>query len=402
MNALPETRAAAPRNFKEQTLPGWCYNNAEFHELERQELLLGTWILACHVNEVKAAGGYHAIEAFGERAVVIRDTDGSLRAFYNVCRHRAHALVTGETGSCKAALRCPYHGWTYGFDGRLKAVPSEKSFPEMERGEYGLKPIELEVYLGFVFVRFRGGGAGVAERFAPYHQEMQAYRTEEMESLGTAWHSEIPVNWKNLIDNQLEGYHVPVGHPGLYRLFGSNYFAEAKPSMVTRQIGLIAERPSSNWSERMYQSVLPPIPHLTPERQRAWTYYNLLPSLAFDFYPECIGTFEVLPLGPTKTLLRGRIYALPNMTRELKAARWLNRRINTDVQTEDEVLVASVQSGLASGSYSFGLLSEKEVGLRHLHDLVRQALPVTTLDQAPAAGSIAAVNAQLRAKRSAA
>ena len=291
MNAVPENGAA--RNFQAQTLPGWCYNNAEFHELERQELMLGTWILACHQNEVKAAGDYYAVEAFGERAVVIRDADGTLRAFYNVCRHRAHALVTGQQGSCKGAVRCPYHGWTYAFDGRLKAVPAEKTFPEMERDEYGLRQIELEVYLGFVFIRFRGGGAGVAERFVPYHDEMKAYRTEEMVCLGTAWHSDIPVNWKNLIDNQLEGYHVPVGHPGLYRLFGSNYFAEAKPSMVTRQIGLITDRPSTNWSERMYQRLLPRMEHLSAERQRAWCYYNLLPSVAFDFYPEFIGTFEV-------------------------------------------------------------------------------------------------------------
>lgn len=387
------------RNFQAQTLPGWCYNNAEYHELERQELMLGNWILACHQNEVKAPGDYHAVEAFGERALVIRDKEGSLRAFYNVCRHRAHALVTGEKGTCKGALRCPYHGWTYGFDGQLKAVPAEKSFPGLERSEFGLQQIDLEVYLGFVFIRFRAGGAGVAERFAPYHDEMKAYRTEEMECLGTGWHCDIPVNWKNLIDNYLEGYHVPVGHPGLYRLFGGNYVAEAKPTMVTRQIGSIVDRPSANWSERMYQSILPRIDHLPADRQRAWCYYNLLPSLAFDFYPETVGTFEVLPLGPARTILRGRIYALPGMTREMKAARWLNRRINTDVQAEDEDLVASVQQGLASGGYTFGLLSEKEVGLRQLHDLVRQVLPVTELDHPPAPGSIAAANAEMCAGR---
>jgi phenylpropionate dioxygenase-like ring-hydroxylating dioxygenase large terminal subunit len=258
-----------------------------------------------------------------------------------------------------------------------------------------LKPLEVEEVLGFVFVRFKPGGAPVAERFAPYRAEMAAYRTAEMVSRGTGWHCELAVDWKNLMDNYLEGYHVPTGHPGLQRLFGNSYTAEAQPSDVSRQVGIIRDKLSENWSERMYQRVAPRPEHLPAERRRAWCYYTLLPNLALDFYPEQVTSFEAMPTGPGKVRLRARRWTLPDQNRRTRAAQYLNFRINSQVQREDETLVASVQQGLTSRGYSCGVFSEKETALRQLHEMVRQALPVARLPQPPASGSMAAVNAKL-------
>jgi phenylpropionate dioxygenase-like ring-hydroxylating dioxygenase large terminal subunit len=382
------------RNSRDETLPGWCYDNAEFHALEREHLLLSSWVLAGHRSDLKQPGDYLAIEAFGERGLVIRGSDGALHAFHNTCRHRAHALVTGEQGNCKGAIRCPYHGWTYDFDGSLKAVPGEKSFPALDKAEFGLNRIEVEDYLGFVFLRFRPGGAGVAKRFAPYRAEMAAYRTEAMQSFGTGWHVDIDIDWKNLMDNYLEGYHVPVGHPGLQRLFGNNYSAEVQPSGVSRQLGIIRDKPSENWSERMYQRIAPRPDWLPEERRRAWCYYTLLPNVALDFYPDMISSFEALPLGPGRVRLRARRWAHAG-DRQWTAARYLNYRINVQVQREDEELVASVQQGLRSKGYSFGVFSEKEAALRQLHEMIRQAVPAARLPEPPAPGSLARLNAEI-------
>lgn len=383
------------RNSRDETLPGWTYDNAEFFALEREHLLLSSWALAGHVSDLKAPGDFLTVEQCGERGLVVRGEDGALRGFYNTCRHRAHALVSGESGSCGHAIRCPYHGWSYNFDGTLKAIPAEKSFPEIDKAEFGLKPLEVEAFLGFVFVRFKPGGVSVAERFAPYRAEMEAYRTTEMISRGTGWYCDIAVDWKNLIDNYLEGYHVPTGHPGLQRLFGSSYTAEAQPTGVSRQVGIIRDRPSGNWSERMYQRVAPQPEHLPEARRRAWSYYTLLPNLALDFYPEQTTSFEVLPLGPGKCRLRARRWILTNQDRRYRAAQYLNFRINSEVQREDEALVASVQQGLKSRGYSFGIFSEKEAALRQLHEMVRQAVPVARLAEPPEPGTLAAVNAKL-------
>jgi phenylpropionate dioxygenase-like ring-hydroxylating dioxygenase large terminal subunit len=388
------------RNARDETLPGWTYDNAEFFALEREHLLLSSWALAGHRSDLKAPGDFLSVENCGERGLVVLGEDGKLNGFYNTCRHRAHALVSAESGSCGHAIRCPYHGWSYHFDGSLKAIPAEKTFPALDKAEFGLRPIEVEEFLGFVFVRFKPalesrGGMSVAERFAPYRAEMEAYRTAAMISAGTGWYCDIAVDWKNLIDNYLEGYHVPTGHPGLQRMFGASYTAEAQPTGVSRQVGIIRDRLSENWSERMYQRVAPRPEHLPEERRRAWCYYTLLPNMALDFYPEKVTSFEVLPLGPGQCRLRARRWILPDPDRRHRAAHYLNYRINSQVQREDEALVASVQQGLKSRGYSFGIFSEKEAALRQLHEMVRRALPVARLTEPPEPGTLAGVNAKL-------
>ncbi|HVT50291.1 MAG TPA: aromatic ring-hydroxylating dioxygenase subunit alpha [Dongiaceae bacterium] len=388
------------RNSRDETLPGWCYSNAEFFALEREHLLMSSWVLAGHRNDLKAPGDFISVEAFGERGLVVLAEDGRLNGFFNTCRHRAHALVSEERGHCGHAIRCPYHGWSYDFDGALKAIAAEKTFPAIDKAEFGLKPLEVEDFLGFIFIRFKPGGASVAERFRPYRAEMESYRTAEMHFIGTGWHCDLEVDWKNLMDNYLEGYHVPTGHPGLQRLFGPSYTAEAQPTDVSRQMGILRDKPSENWSERMYQRWVPRPAHLSPERQRAWCYYTLLPNMALDFYPDRITSFEALPLGPGKVRLRARCWGLPG-DRRLDLARYLNSRINREVQREDEVLIASVQQGLASRSYSFGIFSEKEVALRQMHEMVRRAVPVARLTEPPAPGTLASVNAQMRRDRAA-
>jgi phenylpropionate dioxygenase-like ring-hydroxylating dioxygenase large terminal subunit len=383
------------RNSRDETLPGWTYDNAEFFALERERLLLSSWALAGHRSDLKSPGDFLSVESCGERGLVVLGEDLNLRGFFNTCRHRAHALVSAESGSCDHAIRCPYHGWTYDFEGRLKAIAAEKSFPAIDKAEFGLRPLEVEEFLGFIFVRFKPGGQSVAERFAPYRAEMEAYRTAEMVSRGTGWQCEIAVDWKNLIDNYLEGYHVPTGHPGLQRIFGNSYTAEAKPTDVSRQVGIIRDRLSENWSERMYQLVAPQPAHLPEERRRAWCYYTLLPNLALDFYPEQVTSFEVMPTAAGKCRLRARRWSLPERDRRHRAARYLSYRINTQVQREDEALVASVQQGLKSRGYSSGIFSEKEAALRQLHEMVRRAVPVARLAEPPEPGTLASINAKL-------
>lgn len=393
MTALPQRQPTASENATPaETLPGWTYGNAEFYELEKRNLVLANWQVVGHVSELRNAGDYVTLDIMGERAFVMRGEDGVLRAFHNVCRHRAAAVVRGDTGNCGHAVRCFYHGWTYGLDGRLKAVPGEASFPGLDKGRFGLKPLGFEVWQGFVFVRFAGSGPSVAERFRPYERELAAYRCAEMEPLGGRWDVEIAVDWKNVMDNYLEGYHVPVGHPGLFRLFGNDYEVEVQEGNVNRAVGGLRDKESTNWSERHYQRLRPPAPHLDADLVGSWRYYTLLPNVAFDVYPEFMDFFHIVPLAPGRARLRGRLFGLPGNDRALRAARWLIRRINADTQREDEGLVESVQAGLATSAYGFGYLSEKEACLRQLHDMVRAAIPVARQPTAPAPGTVAAVN----------
>ena len=376
------------------TLPAWTYDNAEFFDLEREHIFMRTWQLVCHVSEVAEPGDYATLDLSGERVFVIRGQDGRLRAFFNVCRHRAHAVVKEQSGHCKNLIRCPYHGWTYDLAGNLKAVPHEKDFPGLDKAQYGLKPLDIEVFLGFVFTRLGGSGPRVAELMAPYRDELELYRIDEVQPIGKNWHEETGVDWKNVMDNFLEGYHIPTGHPGLYRLFGNHYEVETREGGVARAYSWMRDKPSTNWSERHYQKLLPPVEHLPEERRRAWVYYSMFPNLAFDLYPDLISYFQVLPTGPGQSVLRARAYGHPDKRREMRAARYLNMRINTQVYREDVRLTRSVQGGLASRSYSAGVLCAREACVKQFHDGIRAVLPVAGCIEPPEPGSMAGLDSQ--------
>ena len=392
-----EPEAAADDADLAVTLPAWIYDNAEFAALEREEIFLPAWHIVCHVSELPAPGSYVTLDLLGERAFVVRGKDGEIRAFHNVCRHRAHAVVEGASGRCPGVLQCPYHGWTYNLNGSLKAVAREKSFARLDRSALGLKPIELEIFQGFVFIRFREGGSGVAERFAPYAEELAHYRLADMQPVGGLWLQQTRVDWKNVWDNYLEGYHFPTGHPGLFALMGKGYEYEARPGQVARLSHSIQDKPGKTWSVRHYQKLLPECEHLPETMRKRWSYFFLHPGMAFDIYPDKMDFFQALPDGAGKSVLRGRRYALPDERREMRAARYLNLRLNTAVQDEDNRLIRSVQKGLASSSYATGLVSDGEIILRAFQDWVREAVPVARLDSPPPPGSVAARNRMLGA-----
>jgi phenylpropionate dioxygenase-like ring-hydroxylating dioxygenase large terminal subunit/AcrR family transcriptional regulator len=388
----------AKRQGPHETLPGWTYSSEEFFALESEKIFMTEWHIVCHVNQLKEAGDYQTFELLNERAFIIRGKDNVIRAFHNVCRHRAHALVSGERGNCPGAIICPYHGWGYELNGNLKGVAAPHSFAEFDRQEFGLKPLDLEIWMGFVFIRFGGAGMSVAERFAPYEAELKLYRLDEMVPVGDLTLQDTGADWKNVWDNYLEGYHFTKGHPGLAGLMDSQYDLDAKPAQrVARLSHKLKDEETPTWSGRMYQKILERPEHLPESMRESWTYFFMFPLLSFDIYPDVIGHFQVIPTGPGASKLRYQNYALPEQvdSRRGRAARWLNYRINGQVQSEDDHLVGSVQGGLKSSSYSTGILSEKEVIVHNFQNWIRQAIPLADTVAKPAAGTMAARNALL-------
>ncbi len=377
------------------TLPGWAYTSDEFHALEREKIFLKSWQIVCHQSELPETGDYVSFEFFGRRGFVLRGTDGAIRAFYNVCAHRAHAVVSGDRGRCAKHLTCMYHGWTYHLDGRNRSVSAPDTFPKFDRGEYGLKPIELEVFMGFVFVRFEGGEPSVAERMGPHVAELSHYRFEDMVPLDNLWTNELAIDWKNVIENYVEDYHFPMGHPGLSALMEADYDRESFPGGTMRLSHRMREKPLRSWSAQGYAKFLPVMENLPENMHRRWTYVGLYPGVYFDIYPEWMDYFHVLPLGAGRTLIRSRSFGFKDDRREMKAARFLCSRLNSRVQMEDEVLTESVQRGLESGAYTQGILSSKEVVLAGFQDWIRERIPVARQVERPAKGTMAERNAAL-------
>jgi carnitine monooxygenase subunit len=355
-------------------LPAWIYRDPGFFELEKRTIFRTSWQLVCHGNDIPHIGDYHCFDLLGEAVVTIRGKDGQLRSFHNVCRHRASRLLDGPKGNCGARITCPYHAWTYSLDGRLVGVTHRTSFRNLDVDQHGLAPLEQEIFMGFVFVRFEPGLPSVQEMVAPYADELAAYRMEELVPQGRVTLRPRHVNWKNVADNYSDGMHIPVAHPGLTRLFARSYAIEAQ-DWIDKMSGVLQDQPSKNWSERLYQRLLPQVAHLPAERQRLWTYFKLWPNVAFDIYPDQIDFMQFIPVSATETMIREIAYVHPDNRREMRAARYLNWRINRQVNVEDKALIERVQTGMGSSSYTVGPLSENEVCLRSFARRMRRMIP---------------------------
>ena len=376
---------AAATNEDAFSLPAWIYHDPEFFELEKQTIFRQAWQLVCHTSDVPKTGDYHSFEFMGESVIVLRGEDGQIRSFHNACRHRASRLLDDAKGHCGRRITCPYHAWTYGLDGRLIAIPQREAFKGLDFGRHGLVPIEQEIFLGFIFIRFEPGLPSVKEMAAPYAHELAAYRMEELVPQGRVTFRTRNVNWKNVADNYSDGLHITVAHPGLTRLFGRGYGIEAKP-WIDKMWGALRDVPWSNWSERLYQNLLPKVEYLSDDRQRLWTYFKLWPNVAFDIYPDQIDFMQFLPVSATETLVREIAYVHPDSRREMKATRYLNWRINRRVSVEDKALIERVQAGMGSSGYTVGPLSEGEVCLRSFGRRMRSLIPETRLHKAPPKG----------------
>ena len=373
-----ETSSARPH-----ALPAWVYNNGELNKLELQRILMPSWQIVCHVNSIPKPGDYQTFDLGSESIMVIRDRDGSVRGFHNVCRHRGARLLDAS-GNCPATITCPYHGWTYRHDGGLIGMPVRESFPGLDRAEHGLRPVRTDLAFGFVFVCLAGDPPPVAQVWGKLAEEFLPYRFEEMVPLGPISQEVWPVDWKIAMDNYLESYHVPIGHPGLFRMFSPDYDDQANVPGVARGVSWMRDNPSPRWAEGLYQRLIGGIAtHLPEDQRKCWRFYSALPNLGIDVFPDQIDFFQVLPDGPGRCIIRGGVFGLPDERREMRAVRYLSSRINTQVNNEDKHLCARVQRGLASASYKPGPLSQLEGWMLEFHNLLRDRIPEFRLASAP-------------------
>ena len=381
-----------------KSLPAWTYTSNEFFELEKNSLFLCNWQLICHTSNIPNIGDYFTLNIFHERILVIKGNDNVIRAFHNVCSHRATKLLDKNSGNCKKRISCPYHAWGYDLQGNLIKVPHQDEFKELDKSKHGLKPIEMEIFQGFIFVRLIStDGPSVANQFSPYLEEIKPYRFEELEPLGRVTMRHRLVNWKQIADNYVDALHIPVAHPGLSSMVGKSYGLEVSPNdgFIHKMWGDGSKIRKKNLSNQLYDKFLPYLDHLDASKQRYWLYYRLWPNLAFDIYPEQMDFMQFIPISPSSTMIREIAYALPDDRREVKAARYLNWRINRQVNNEDTKLISFVQEGMNTGKFKSGPLATSEVCLIDSANKIRKAIPVSRLEQMPEEKSMSEINDQL-------
>jgi len=398
MNSFVDIRHPE-RIYETEPLPAWTYLSAELLELEYERVILPSWQFVCHQNQVREAGDFATLDLMRDSIIVMRGKDGALRAFQNACRHRGSKLLDGA-GTCKHRITCPYHAWSYQLDGRLAAVPSEKTFPGLDKSQLGLKELELEVFCGLVFVRIVGGGAPIAELWGDLAKELAPYRIEEMvPAEGTQISEEWACNWKVALDNYLDNYHVPFGHPGLHRLMDNELACTINRHGISFSKSVVRERESHVWSERMYQKLAPHAFADMPEDVRATWLFGFMPvNIGFDVFPDSMDIFQILPKGATRSIIRTPLFVRPDARREARAMKYLANRINLQIGHEDKVLCERVQAGLSSHNYQPGPLSEYEMPVKDMHARLRASCPVVTQKERPMDGTLHRLNQKMLAE----
>lgn len=397
MTELPFATLPVPNTWDRRGLPAWAYHSPALFDLEREALFLTHWQLVGHANDIPAPGDWLTFDILGERAVIMRGADGVIRAFHNLCRHRGARVVDGDRGQCKGAIVCPFHGWVYNLDGSLRGAAQPTTFGEMDRAAFGLKPIELGQFHGFLFIRFHPGPQAPIDRLlAPFDADFAAYQADRALPVATpGWTTTLPVNWKSVRDVDNEGYHVAMAHPGLQELYGRTYRDFNLADGLSFSIGYFGDAPGRRWSVRNYVKTSPPRDDLPSHLRDAWTYYGIFPNMVFSFTPEAIQFYQEIPQSVGMTKLTGRLYRRAEETRAARAARYLAVRIDRETSAEDQQLSIWSNESMKSSGFDGFHLSDLEWGLRNHHDGLRALMPVLRLAEAPPEAEIRARNVDL-------
>jgi choline monooxygenase len=340
------------------TIPARWYTDPAFLDLERERVFWGTWQVLGHAGKVAAPGQYFSAEITGEPVVVARGRDGVLRAFSNVCRHRAAAIIS-EPG-CGNVLRCPYHGWTYQLDGRLLGTPEFAGAENWDRTSVRLPEYRVEEWGPFVFVNVDGAAPPLRDVLGDIPRETAeigcdvghlqfSYRRDYL----------IDCNWKVYIDNYLEGYHLPTAHPGLFRELDYAAYRVDTFRWYSSQYAPI--RAAAAGEKRQYDE--------SNAGNRA-LYYWVFPNFMLNIYPDNLSSNIILPVGHDKTLTIFEWFGYGGAPVKDSTVEF-----SDEIQQEDIRICEAVQKGLGSRTYSTGRFSpQRENGVHHFHLLLDQAL----------------------------
>jgi choline monooxygenase len=349
------------------------YLDPELIEVEQERIFERTWQLIGHVSGLPGPGSYITGFAGSQPVLVLRDEANELRAYRNVCRHRASCLLSGS-GQCKGAIRCRYHGWTYRFDGTLIGAPEALQFGKrLNKSELGLMPARVEELCGLVFVNLDPDATPLADLVGDLPARLERYRIPELESFAPSDGTQ-PANWKVVAENYLEGYHIPIAHPGLMRMLDYKHYDTELHEHYAWIEAPFREKPSSNRLERLYSQLVTPMPGLNEQDRRTWRYVFIYPNTTIDLYPDQVNTWQMNPdgVGQTRDVFAG--YRARNSGPRTRAVQRLNNWLNTVVLKEDIDLVENVQLGLRTRGYRCGPLSRRESAVAWFADRVRADL----------------------------
>jgi choline monooxygenase len=348
--------AFEPDLSRARTLRSDWYHDPALLEREKRGVFARTWQLVGRANQVRLPGEYFTCSVAGEDLVVTRA--GSLHALSAVCRHRAGPVARGS--GQRKTLQCAYHGWTYALDGQLQAAPEFEGVQGFDASQVCLPSFRVEEWGGFVFVNLSAAGPGLAGALGEIPAQTRRLPLDRM-SLYRRVEYELACNWKTYVDNYLEGYHIPLVHPGLFRELDYSAYRVETYEGYSRQRAPLRPRGEDALFARSVQDGAPAVA----------LYYWVFPNLMLNLYPDNVQVNLVQPLAPERTMTRFEWYVLDPTRAGVAQEFERSFAFAEQVQREDIAICEAVQRGLRSRTYSSGRYSvQRENGVHHFHGLL--------------------------------
>ena len=279
------------------TLPQPYYTSREMFDREVERIFKKYWLCAGHQSRIPNPGDYFVLNIFNESLIILRDKQGNVRAFYNVCRHRGTRICEEAEGRFSGSLQCSYHAWTYGLDGRLIGAPFMKEVKEFRWEDYPLRAAPVSLWEGFIFVHlgaqqpelFEQTYAALLGRFKPWH--MSGLRSHRRIAY------DVKANWKYIFQNFNECYHCPTIHPLLNKF--TDYTSGTNDLIEGPFLGGFLDIRNESMTVTGRTCALP-LGELGDDSRRAY-YYSILPNLLLNIHPDYVMFHLVMPDGPARS-----------------------------------------------------------------------------------------------------
>ena len=348
------------------SLHAQAYVAPEWFLVDRDAILARNWQWVCHVEKLRAPGSYVTAEVAGRPIAIVRDKAGTLRAFYNVCKHRAHMLLTGDGQTTR--IMCPYHAWVYHLDGRLARAPHTEGLIGFDPAEICLDEVRVETFCGFVYVNLDPDAPDLSTQSGALETEIRHWAPDiDKLTFGHRLTYDIKANWKTVVDNFLECYHCPTAHKDFCDLVDMDTY-----KVTTHGIYSSHMAEAGNGANSAYD-----VSNATVRTHAVWW---LWPTTCLMRYPgrSSMIVLNIIPAGPDRTLETYDFFleSPEPDAMELDAIRYLDEVL----QVEDINLVESVQRGMNTPAFQQGRIvhdpngsGKSEHAVHHFHGLVLDA-----------------------------
>jgi choline monooxygenase len=341
-----------------RTLPSSYYFDPATLDDENRNIFARSWQLAGRAEQVREPGQFFTTTIANEPLLIVRGSDGELRALSNVCRHRAGPVAKGE--GKRPVLQCGYHGWTYGLDGSLLQTPEMAGIECFDRADFSLPQFRAEIWNRLIFVNLDRESAPLPDFLGDLVGRLVS-RNYDGYQLAARKEWSLDCNWKVYVDNYLEGYHIPIVHPGLFReLDYPNYRTETRATYSIQHAPL--KRPDRIRVNDPSEDV---------------DYFWIWPNLMLNVYPDNFSTNLIVPLGPTRTLTLFDWYFRDPDADGVRERIDETIAFSDEIQLEDIDICEAVHRGLRSSTYDNGRYSpSRENGVHHFHGLYAEAMSI--------------------------